>query len=561
VDQTIAETGLAGQSGVSRQVGAVPRRPPGFLPRPALFAQLNQARRQASVVQVITGPPGAGKTQLAASYARAKFEGEWRLVAWVNAGDAASLRAGLAAVAGAAGLSGDGSGQDPTDAGRAVRRLLETDGERRLLVFDDADDPGLVQPFVPVGGAAQVLITTTWPPAADLGTSIRVDPFSAEEALAFLDGRTGLGQAGAAPVVGALGCLPLALAQATGVIARQKLGYKRYLKRLNALRLEAYLRPEQAPPYPQGVAESVVLSLEAVQVYEQIGVSSRVLAILAVLSAAGVRRELLYTTGQTGALASDGHRVPEAEVDRALDGLAERSLLDFSLDGQTVIVHRLVARVVREALARYRGLAPVCRMAASVLEAYADAPAGSRDEPGVTDIPEQVAALADHAARYADASDRQLADAALRLRLLALSHLMERGDNTQAIAVGEQLTAGLEQARGPDHPDTMRSWSKLASAYRKTGQAARAIPLVEQILAARERLLGPEHPITLRARNNLAAAYLQAGRAAEAIPLLEQALAACERLLGADDPRTRATRSNLARAYQQHDSPDSWPAR
>ena len=573
-------------------VGAIPRQPSGFLPRSALLGQLNQARRM-SVAQVMTGPPGAGKTQLAAAYAQAKIEGNWRLVAWINAGNAGSLRAGLAAVADAAGLSEGGSGRDTAEPGQAVRQLLEADGECRLLVFDDVEGLDLVRPFLPAGGAAQVLITTRQP-TADLGTSIRVGVFSVEEALALLDGRTGLGEAGAAPVAAALGSLPLALAQAAGLIAGQKLKYKGYLKRLTTLRLEEHLSPEQATPYPRGVAESVVLSLGAVQVSDQTGVSTRLMAMMAVLSAGGVGRELLHAAGEAGVLAGSGQPVPAAEVDRALEGLAELSLVSLSLDGRTVLAHRLAMRVVREALARYGRLALVYQVTASVLEAYGQAPAGPRDRRAAGEIPVQVAALLDHAAQLANASDREQVSAALRLRFLTLSGgLIEQGDSALVIALGQQLTAHLERALGrdhpdtlqardnlaaayqaagqpaaaismfevalaarkrvlgPDHPDTMRTRGELASAYRKNGQVALAIPLVEQILATRERLLGAEHPTTLRARNNLAAAYREVGWAAKAIPLFEQTLAACERLLGPGDPRTRATRNNLALARQE----------
>ncbi|HEY6294590.1 MAG TPA: tetratricopeptide repeat protein [Streptosporangiaceae bacterium] len=572
--------------------GAVPQRARGFQPRPVLVAQLNQADRGAPVAHVLTGPPGTGKTQVAAEYAWAKVAAHWRLVAWVYAGNAASLRAGLAAVAVAAGLPDGGPGPEAAEPGVTVRQLLEADGEDRLLVFDDVEDADLVRPFVPASGAAHVLITTRQS-RVDLGTSIPVSVFSAEEARAFLDGRTGLGEAGAAAVAARLGYLPLALAQAAPVIAGRQLGYKRYLQQLTELRLDAHLSPEQERAYPRGAAESVVLALDAVQESDKTGVSSRVMAIMAVLSAAGVRRELLHLTGQVGALASGGRQVSAAAVDRALEMLAERSLLSFGPDGQTLIVHGLVTRVVREGLARHGQLPLVCRVAARVLEERADALGEARDRPGIRDILQQVAALLDNTAWVADAADQELADARLRLRYLVLSRLIELGDSAQAIAFGQELTADLERKLGRDHPDTLsvrhrlaaayrsagrpdiaiamlevnlaarervlgadhpdtaRTRDELAGAYRKGGEVARAIPLVEQILAGRERLLGGEHPGTLKARNNLAAAYMEAGRAAEAVPLLEQTLADCERLLGADDSRTVATRNNLARAREE----------
>src|SRR6185437_3440808 len=187
-------------------VGDIPALRPGFQPRPAVLAQLNQASQRSPVV--LTGTSGVGKT----------------------------LLAGLATVAEAAEVTVGGSRPGAADAGQAVRDWLEADGSRRLVVFDDVEDPELLRPFVPAAGESRILITVAGEPTAELGTRVPVDVFSAEEALALLDGRTGLAdEDGALAVAVQMGYLPLALDQAGAMIAKQRVGYAAYLAKLRAL--------------------------------------------------------------------------------------------------------------------------------------------------------------------------------------------------------------------------------------------------------------------------------------------------------------------------------------
>jgi RNA polymerase sigma factor (sigma-70 family) len=532
-------------------VGDIPPESPAFRSRADLLAKLDRTEARVLAIYPAAGLLGLGTTQLAAAYARAKFADGWRLVAWVNAAETGSLQAGLAAVAEATGLTDSGSGRDIADAGQAVRHLLETDGDRCLLVFDDVADPEALRPFVPADGTAQVLITSTRQPAADLATAVPVNMFSADEALSFLTGWTGLDdEAGAATLAAVLGHLPLALALAAPVIRGQRHGYARYLDRLQTIPTEVLLTGDDGQPYPPGVVRAVLLALAAIRAADKTGMCTRVIEIMAVLSAAGVRRELLHVAGRAGVLASGGHRVAADLVDRALEWLSDRSLLMFSPDGQTVMMHRLVAQVVRDGLVRRRRLGAVCWVAASVLEAHAIAVAGSRDRPAVRGIPQQVTALLDHTAELAGEAEDELAELLLRLRFIALYHLIELGDSaSQAIAVGEPLTADLERLLGPDRPDTLNSRNSLAAAYLAAGRVADAIPLFEQTLVVLEGQLDPDHPDTLTLQNNLATAYQDAGRVAEAIQLYEQNLAVRERLPGPDHPSTLNSRGNLAAAY------------
>ena len=91
---------------------------------------------------------------------------------------------------------------------------------------------------------------------------------------------------------------------------------------------------------------AIELALEAVRAADHADLCAGVLEVTAVLSADGVRRELLHAAGQTGVLVR-GRRVAVGEVDQALAELADRSLLIVSSDRQSVIMPGAVAQVVR----------------------------------------------------------------------------------------------------------------------------------------------------------------------------------------------------------------------
>jgi hypothetical protein len=533
-------------------VGDIPQVPPGFQPRAGLLAELDRGR--GPVIRAVTGIQGAGKTQLAAAYARAKLAAGWRLIAWVNAADPVVLRAGLAALAEELGLADGRGGQDDGGAGRAVRDWLERDGRRCLVVFDNALDPDGLRPLLPACGSARVLITGSLRPVASLGAGLPVGVFSPDEALAFLAQRTGLADtAGARALARELGYLPLALAQAAGVIAAHDLAYWTYLGRLRAMPPAARVTREEGQPYPHGVAEAITLSLDSVRADDRAGADTGIMEITSVLSARGLRRELLHDAGRAGVLTAGRERaeVPADLVDVALARLVERSLLTFSLDGETVIAHHLVRRVVRDALAHEERLTAVCRDAACVLRNRARSLVRSPDRPAVRDIAEQVAALQD-AASPAGRPDGELAGTMLLLRSWALYFQAVLGDGApQAISAGEAVAADSARLLGPDHPDTLASVNNLAIACQEAGRKAEAVRLHERALAGRVRALGPEHPDTLASRNNLAIACQQMGWAAEAISSFRRALAGRERVLGPDHPDTLASRNGLAAVCQE----------
>ena len=107
-----------------------------------------------------------------------------------------------------------------------------------------------------------------------------------------------------------------------------------------------------------------------------------------------------------------------------------------------------------------------------------------------------------------------------------------------------------EELLGDSHPDTALSYNNLAGLYDLKGEYDKAEPLYKKALKIREKILGGSHPDTAHSYNNLATLYHSKGEYSKAEPLYKKALKICEEVLGESHPDTALSYNNLAELYK-----------
>lgn len=470
------------RAGRPARPGAMPPLADAFSSRPETAPGLRAALVPGAVVvlapeQAAAGPArtwlgSAGKTQLAVSAAHSlRQSGGIDLLLWVPATSRASVLAGYVQAAVAAmGIRADGDAE--SIAARFVRWLDGT-GRPWLAVFDDLTDGADLDGLWP-GGSGRILITTADP--ATVGGArepviLPVGRFSPREALSYLMGRLSADphqRVGAVDLAEDLGCEPLALMQASAVIASSAQTCRDYRVRF-ARRREQFA--ETASTDPPAAAVTWTLSVDQAERLSPDGAVEVLLALGALLDGQEIPGGVFTAPAACEYFAEAGAG-ELANPERAWDGvlsLNRAGLVSVDPAARPAVVRMrpLIQAAVRAAMPQ-RTLDRAARAAAdALLQVWPD------EEP----VPWLAAPL----------------------RSCALSLLR---------------TAGGSLWAGGCHPVLMRAGQSLDHA-RLTGPA---VAWWAELAVVGGRILTPDHPDNLAAGGRLARARLAAGRPETASP-------------------------------------------
>ena len=490
-----------------------------------------------------------GKTQIAVMIAESLWRsGAVDMLIWITATSrAAVLSTFVEASVAATGIKPAGTAESVV--ARFISRLGET-SQPWLVVLDDLLDTTVLAGLCPEGPAGRLLVTSRRPAIAMGRGGTEVIPvglFSVREALDCLTeplSANPVQRFGAIDLVETLGLEPLALAQASAVVASSALDCLGYRDLFVRRRQQIWVAVGETP---SAAMLTWTLSLARAESLSP-GTSVRLMLVLvALLEGHGIPGAIFGTSAVAAYLG--GAATPSSAVTDATSAwdtlLAIEQVglisIDRSVTPPTVLMSSAVQTAIRLA-------AP-----AQVQELAAGAAASALLQVWPADEPQAWAAasLRANAASLQDAATDVLwADGCHPLLMRVGSSLDQARMVGSAVEYWQDLAARCDTKLPPGHPDALVVAAQLSAAYLKAGEAAEAVEWYQRVLADRTRELAPGHPAIVATRVSLARALIMAGEPADAVTVLLRAVAECEQFRGGTHPDTLSARDELAAAHQ-----------
>jgi class 3 adenylate cyclase/tetratricopeptide (TPR) repeat protein len=573
------------------------RVPTHFMGRDDALAVIETALKRYEgrvAITALHGLRGVGKTTLAAAFAE-RHRGDYRATWWIRAQSDTTMRADLMALGIRLGWVGVDEKEEQAVA--AVMERLRYEGNRILLIFDNAVDADALKPYLPLGGAVRVLVTSNAPVWRGVAAPVEIRLWPKEIGADYLIARTGrTGERPAAEALSeALGGLPLAHEQAAAFCERLDISLANYRKRFEVAPARLLDDARHAPAeYHDGLTVAKTFAL-AIEEAAKLHPAAEPLIVHAALLAPEPIPLFLFSEASekfgeplASMFADDG--LDEAVAALRAFALVDREAIvderDASITTAAIRLHRLVREVavarregeersqLRLALAAALGAAypsnsystaawPRCAPLTPHLLANCEAEIDVNANAECADLLDRAGMYFHCRAAYSGA--RPLYERALAIRAnalgpehphtaLSLHHLANllrsQGDYAGAQPLYERALAIREKAFGPEHTETAASLVNLALLLRDRGDHAGARPLMERALAIREKVLGPDHPDTAWSLNPLAVLLRDHGDYAGAQQLFERALAIHEKALGPQHPGTAWSLTHVAVVLQ-----------
>jgi cellulose biosynthesis protein BcsQ len=486
------------------------------------------------VAQALYGLGGVGKTQLALEYAH-RFMADYDLVWWVPSERAEEITGALADLARKMNLK---VGDNVAEAAEAALEELRRDTTPHwLLIFDNADDPKQLEPYLPAG-AGHVLITSrnqAWTHSAE---PLEVDVFTRDESVTHLLRHVPeLAMAEAITVADALGHLPLAVEQASAWLEQTGMPARAYVEQL-ATQSTRILALNQPSDYPMPVVATWNLSFDRLK--ERSPAAVRLLQLCAFFSPGPISMDLLYSDEMNESLLPFDEALTEKlMLGRVIRDISRFALVKVDQGSNSLQIHRLVQAVIRSQMTDEEQIGARHEVHKILV--------GARPRQGETDDPANWSTY-DIIWPHLEPSQAEECDDPRTRQLLIdlVRYQWKHGEYESCLSQGQRLENLWTRQLGPDHQQTLHLQFQIANVLRSQGRFIEARDLDTYVLERQRAVLGADHPHALMTANGLGADLRALGEFQQALASERETYESFKEQFGEDYPRTLMAAHNLA---------------
>ncbi|GHO90147.1 tetratricopeptide repeat protein [Reticulibacter mediterranei] len=501
--------------------------------------------------QAIKGLGGIGKTQIAVEYAyRSREHGDHTHILWINAASEEVIITSFQTLAQLLPDFADKDEKNQHELIAAIKRWLERCQESWLLIFDNADDLALVQPYIPQQGQGSILLTTRATAVGWLANSVEVEQMGLMEGTQFLLHRAQRLQASeeeyneATNVVIALDGFPLALDQAGAYIEETGCSFNDYLQLYEHHRITLLARRgKQAANYPHSVATTWSLSFQTIE--QANPAAADLLRLCAFLAPDHIPEELLKEGAPHWPLILQEAVCDLFAFHQMLEELLKFSLIKRLVEEHMLSIHRLVQAVQRERMDPEEQQHWATRAISAVNTVFPPDPKNeeatwSRCQRYLEQVQGCDLLIQQYGLSFSEAAD---------VLHRAGNYLCEHALYALAEPLYQRALCIWEQQLGPQHPQIGSGLTSLGHLYSRQGKYTKAEAFDLRALHIWEQQLGPHHPKVAHALNNLANTYKEQGKYAKAESCYLRALHIWEQALGSEHLQVSDALNGLANVY------------